>query len=198
MGFEMALTALAESGLSRASVLAPLHVLSYSALLGAELYQTFIMTKVCYESLPRSAFTTVQKRLFPIYFRGQAAFLLLTAVTVPPHGPLTLQSGMDSWLPFAVAGVTALLNLLIYGPRTRQIMVDRIHQGLIYLLVKSRASANFEVVSFSNRDLERREGRKRGSPAQPTDDMMRLNREFYRNHAMSIHLNLISISAMIW
>ncbi|KAL7620572.1 hypothetical protein AAE478_009567 [Parahypoxylon ruwenzoriense] len=122
-------TTLTRPDWSPASFLAPLHILSYSTLLGAELYQTFVMTKVCYQALPKSAFTTLQKRVFPIYFRGQTLLLLLAAITIPPHGPLTLQANKGNWIPFAIAGGTAFLNLMIYGPRTRQIMVDRIHQG---------------------------------------------------------------------
>jgi hypothetical protein len=37
---------------SLASFLAPAHLLVYSALLGTELYQTFVMTKVSYQVLP--------------------------------------------------------------------------------------------------------------------------------------------------
>ncbi|OTA89068.1 hypothetical protein M434DRAFT_23514 [Hypoxylon sp. CO27-5] len=134
------------SSWSPAVFLAPLHLLSYSTLLGTELYQSFVVTKICYQALPRSAFNTLQKRVFPIYFRSQALLLLLTA---------------------------SLLNLTIYGPRTRQIMIDRIHQ-------------------------ETRDGRKLSSITELSDDMKALNRSFSRNHAMSIHLNLISIVAMIW
>ncbi|KAI0105840.1 hypothetical protein F4814DRAFT_442243 [Daldinia grandis] len=161
------------SALSPASVLAPIHLLSYSTLLGMELYQSFAMTKVCYQELPRSAFTTLQKRIFPLYFRGQALLLLMTAATVPPYGPLTLQSIKGNWIPFAVAGVTALLNLMLYGPRTRQIMIDRIHQ-------------------------ETRDGRKSNDPTEASDDMRALNKLFSRNHAMSIHLNIITIGATLW
>lgn len=160
-------------GWSPAAFLAPLHLLSYSALLGTELYQTFVNTKVCYQTLPRSAFTTLQKHLFPIYFRGQTLLLLLTAATIPPYGPFTLQASKSNWVPFSIAGVTAILNLVIYGPRTRQLMIDRIHQ-------------------------ETRDGRKSNDPTELSDDMKTLNRSFSRNHAMSIHLNLISIGAMIW
>lgn len=110
--------------------LGPLHVLFYSSLLGTELYQTFVLTKVCFNALPRSAFTTLQKRVFPVYFRGQTLLLLLTAATAPPTGPFALVSNKANWISFAIAGVTAALNLLCYGPRTQQAMVKRIHQGM--------------------------------------------------------------------
>ncbi|KAI1465353.1 uncharacterized protein F4812DRAFT_461661 [Daldinia caldariorum] len=139
-----------QTSLSPASFLAPIHLFSYSTLLGMELYQSFVMTKVCYQELPRLAFTTLQKRIFPIYFRG-----------------------MGNWIPFAVAGVTALLNLMLYGPRTRQIMIQRIHQ-------------------------ETRDGRKSNDPVEVGEEMGALNKAFSRNHAMSIHLNLITIGATLW
>lgn len=111
------------------SILAPLHLLSFSGLLGTQLYQTFVVTKICFTSLPRSAFTTLQKKLFPIYFRSQSLLLLLTVVTIPSRGPLTLLASKAAWIPFTIAGVTATLNWLIYGPRTRQLMIERTHQG---------------------------------------------------------------------
>jgi hypothetical protein len=111
------------------SVLGPFHVLSYATLLGTQLYQTFIITKVAYIALPRSAFTTLQKRLFPIYFQCQSSLLLLTLLSVPPAGPLSLLRSIHTWAPFAAAGATAALNLCLYGPRTRQIMIERIHQS---------------------------------------------------------------------
>jgi hypothetical protein len=55
--------------------------------------------------------------------------LVLAAVTFPPYGPVSLIKNKWDWIPFAIAGVTAGLNITIYGPRTRQIMIDRIHQG---------------------------------------------------------------------
>ncbi|KAI8629605.1 hypothetical protein F5Y19DRAFT_71739 [Xylariaceae sp. FL1651] len=156
------------------SFLGPLHLLSFSTLLGTQLYQTFVITKICYDALPRSAFTTLQKRLFPIYFRSQSLLLLLTAITIPSHGPLTLIANKAAWIPFTIAGTTAALNLVLYGPRTRQIMIERIHQ-------------------------ETRDGRiPTTDVAEASPEMQILNRSFSRSHAMSIHLNLLSIGAMLW
>ncbi|KAI3322639.1 hypothetical protein HD806DRAFT_498854 [Xylariaceae sp. AK1471] len=157
------------------SFLAPLHLLSFSTLLGMQLYQTFIVTKICHVTLPRSAFTTLQKRLFPIYFRSQSLLLFLTAVTIPSQGPLSLITNKAAWIPFTITSVTATLNLLVYGPGTRQIMMERIHQ-------------------------ETRDGQKRPTDAsgEASPEMQRLQRSFSRNHAMSIHLNLLTIGAMLW
>lgn len=111
------------------TTLAPYHIISYGTLLGTSLFQTFINTKICFLELPKSAFTTLQKRLFPIYFRCQALLLVLTVLTFPPHGPTSLFKVKSNWIPLMVAGITSLANLLVYGPRSRQAMIDRTHQG---------------------------------------------------------------------
>jgi hypothetical protein len=111
------------------SILPPVHLFVYSTLLGTQLYQSFVMTKVAYKALPRTAFTTLQKRVFPIYFQSQSLLLLLVAVTFPPHGPITMIKVKSSWIPFVVAGITAGLNLVVYGPRSKELMIERVHQG---------------------------------------------------------------------
>ncbi|KAI1152303.1 hypothetical protein F4825DRAFT_450612 [Nemania diffusa] len=193
------------------SFLAPLHLLSFSTLLGTQLYQSFVVTKICHVSLPRSAFTTLQKRLFPIYFRGQSLLLLLTIVTIPPQGPLTLIANKAAWIPFAIAGATATLNLLVYGPRTRQIMIERIHQGgssssilVSHLSLGTTAVQNNNVEYAHLFETETRDGLHKpdtdddGVIETPSLEMQRLRRSFSRNHAMSIHLNLLTIGAMLW
>jgi hypothetical protein len=90
------------------------------------------MTKVCFQALPRSAFTTLQKRVFPIYFQAQSLLLLLTAITFPAHSLVSLVQWKGNWIPFAIAGVTAALNLVVYGPRTQKAMIDRTHQGKMF------------------------------------------------------------------
>lgn len=87
------------------------------------------MTKVCYQALPMSAFTTLQKRVFPIYFRIQTLLIILTAVTYPPYGPVSLIFRISDLIPMTLAGATAVLNLGIYGPQTQKAMIERIHQG---------------------------------------------------------------------
>ncbi|RYP08135.1 hypothetical protein DL765_008892 [Monosporascus sp. GIB2] len=144
-----------------AGLFGPIHLIAYSTLLGTELYQTFVNTKVCYKALPKTAFTTLQKRVFPIYFRGQTLLLLLTAVTVPASGPFSLIANKADWIPFAIAGTTALLNLIVYGPRTQRIMVERIHQ-------------------------ETRDKRTFNDTTTPSTEMRKLNKSFSRNHAMSL------------
>jgi hypothetical protein len=87
----MALSDLLDMLPSLGELLVPLHLLSYSTLMGTQLYQTFVMTKIAYQELPRPAFIKFQLRVFPTYFRGQTLLLVLTAATFPP-GPLALLS----------------------------------------------------------------------------------------------------------
>ena len=76
-----------------------------------------------------SAFKTLQKRVFPLYFQLQSALIVLTAATVPPYSLISLASSPGDWVPLSVAGAMAALNLLKFGPTTLKAMVDRIHQG---------------------------------------------------------------------
>lgn len=111
------------------SVLPPVHLLTYSTLLGIELYQTFAITKIAYQTLSRTAFTTLQKRLFPIYFQSQSLLLVVLAATYPPYGPVSVIEKKRNCMSFAIAAITAGLNLTVYGPRTKNLMIERIHQG---------------------------------------------------------------------
>jgi hypothetical protein len=111
------------------TILPPVHLITYSTLLGTQLYQSFVIVKIAHQALPYDAFTVLQKRLFPVYFSSQSFLLLLTAVTIPPHGPLSLIKQKGDLIPFVVAGVTAALNLMVFGPKTSRIMMVRKYQG---------------------------------------------------------------------
>jgi len=164
------------------TILPPLHLLCYSTLLGASLYQTFVMTKITFITLPRTAFTTLQKKVFPLYFRGQCALIFLTAITFPPHGLLSMAQSKSGWIPFAVAASTGLLNLFVYEPRTRRAMIERVHQATRDAMI-----------------VQEEDGSEHGTgDAKPSEDMKRLNRVFSKNHAMSIHLNLITIGSVLF
>ncbi|KAF2805265.1 uncharacterized protein BDZ99DRAFT_466901 [Mytilinidion resinicola] len=158
--------------LSTLTTLGPYHFFTYATLLGTSLYQTFVMTKVCYNALPRSAFTTLNKRVFPVYFQGQTLLLALTAATFPPYGPLSLRRSMGDLLPLALAGGMAVLNLVKFGPATQKAMVERGWQ-------------------------ETRDGKKASDP-DVSDEMRARKKAFSHYHAMSIHLNLVAIGGMVW
>jgi hypothetical protein len=146
------------SSLTPANVLAPIHLLCYSTLLGTEVWQTFTMTKLCYQALPRSAFTTLQKRVFPIYFRTQSALLLLSAATLTPSGPLSLVASKENCVVFGIAGLTAMLNVFVYEPRTRQAMINRIHQGEFAPHVRTLVILGLQSIRLDTNNNTRDEG----------------------------------------
>ncbi|PKY03804.1 hypothetical protein P168DRAFT_327843 [Aspergillus campestris IBT 28561] len=159
-----------DSVLSTVTNLLPYHLLSYGALLGTELFQSFVNTKVCYRALPMREFLALQKQIFPAYFKCQVGLVILTAVSRPPRSILSL--GWDT-VPLAIVGVTGALNWFVFGPKTTTAAVVR--RGM--------------QEQASNED----------NPA-PTDPakMHQANRNFGRNHAMAIHLNAISMVATVW
>ncbi|KAF5984787.1 hypothetical protein FBULB1_3236 [Fusarium bulbicola] len=152
------------------ALLAPVHLLSFSTLLGSQLYQTFIITKVTFKHLPRTPYINLQKTLFPIFFQGQALLLFLTAITLPPYGALSLIENKSDWIPFAISGFVSGLNLMVFGPRTRQLMLDRVEQGTL-------------------------EGK---TVEGPKSTMEVIKKRFRTSHAMCIHLNLIGLGAHLW
>ncbi|KAF5677636.1 hypothetical protein FHETE_1687 [Fusarium heterosporum] len=154
------------------AILAPLHLLSFSTLLGSQLYQTFIITKVSFRHLPRTPYVNFQKHIFPIFFHGQALLLFLSAITLPPRGPLSLVQLKRDWIPFAVSGVVSCLNVLVFGPRTRKLMLDRVEQG----------TADAKTASLEG----------------PSPVMQVIKKRFTTSHAMCIHLNLIGLGAHLW
>jgi hypothetical protein len=87
------------------------------------------MTKLCFLYLPTPQFTSLQRRVFPVYFRSQTLLTVLLTLTCPR---LALFRAGPKWsvalLPPASAAL-ATLNMLVYGPRCIQAMGDRIHQG---------------------------------------------------------------------
>ncbi|KAH6704746.1 hypothetical protein EV126DRAFT_196108 [Verticillium dahliae] len=113
---------------TQADFLGPFHLTTCSTLLGTQFFQSFINTKVCYQALPRSAFTTLQKHLFPIYFRVQSVLVLTTIITYP-LGPRSLLSSPEDLVPLSLAGITACVNFLVFGPQRLTKMICCIHQG---------------------------------------------------------------------
>ncbi|KAK4225155.1 hypothetical protein QBC38DRAFT_421988 [Podospora fimiseda] len=163
-------------------ILPPCHLLIFSTLLGTELYQTFIMTKVSFRALPKPSFRSLQKRVFPVYFKTQTVLLFLNVVTLSGLSAAT----KADWLPQLVAGITAVLNLSIYEPRTRRSMIEVAHQGENYLRRHYLADHLLWM---------RIEARHDGAT---TPEMQRLRKQFSRDHAMCIHLNLVSVGAMMF
>ena len=115
--------------------------------------QSFVMTKVCYNALPMSAFTTLQKRVFPVYFRGQTLLLLFTALTHPPYGPVSLAASLWDLIPLAFGGAMAAWNLMVWGPRAQTAMIERIHQGRSSL----RPDRSCMLIKLNHRNQRRKE-----------------------------------------
>lgn len=109
--------------------LTPAHLVAYATLVGTQIYQSFVMVKLAYQALPAGSFTSLQKTVFPVYFRCQSVLLVLTVMTFP-HGPLALARKKGDWIPFVIAGTSALLNLMVYGPRTSSLMMRRRFLGM--------------------------------------------------------------------
>ncbi|KAJ5795263.1 hypothetical protein N7457_001862 [Penicillium paradoxum] len=149
--------------------LLPYHLLSYSALLGTELYQSFINTKICYRYLPMKEFIALQKGLFPVYFGTQLGLTALTAATYPPYSVLSLVKYPWSAAPLAVVALAGSLNWFIYGPQTTTAALVR------------RALQESENTNPDSDGLK----------------LQRANRNFARNHAMTIHLNAIAMVATV-
>jgi hypothetical protein len=118
--------------LSSFANLRPYHFLGYSVLLGTEIFQTFFVTKICHRVLPRSAFTTLQRKIFPIYFTIQASLVAFLILTYPPFSIVSLANSRVDAALLTTAGTISLLNLFRYGPGTASAMQDRIHQGIVY------------------------------------------------------------------
>jgi hypothetical protein len=63
-------------------------------------------------------FLTLQKRLFPVYFKCQVGLAALTAATHPPYSILSLAKDPWGTMPLVVVLVTGSLNWFVFGPRT--------------------------------------------------------------------------------
>lgn len=168
---------------------APYHLLSYSALLGMSFYQSFTVVKTVHRALPRPAFVALQGRLFPVYFKLQTFYLFLTAATLPPYGPLSLVKDGTSAVLFTIAGISALLNFFLYGPRTRQAMIDRHGKGKLQWQLSRQLLTCFAT---GIRDPAAGE-----EVEQVSEEVMdALNKAFHKSHALSLHLNLITVGAL--
>ena len=76
-------------------------------------------------------FTTLQKRVFPVYLQIQTGLVVLSALTYPPAGLASLLTA-PKWVrgvALAIKFGISLLNWRVYGPRTQDAMIERIHQG---------------------------------------------------------------------
>lgn len=128
-----------------------------------------------------------------MYFRLQSLLLLLTALTFPPLGPLSLIESKLDWIPFALSAVPAGLCLMLYGPRTRSIMLERSQQ---------QGESGSEIPGVECKPLthssDTSEQTKLLDGEVAATDRQSVQKRFTRSHAMAIHLNLMCIIATVW
>ena len=160
------------------------------------------MTGLSYRALPKTQFRSLQKRVFPVYFRTQILLVIATAATHPPYSFLSLSRSWHEWTPLTIMLGTCFLNWKIYGPRTLAAMVEMIHQGKKARLIWIPGSAWLKFIYICECTLnlyllEARDGYTRGD-APKSDAMKAIGRKFSREHAMSIHLNLLTVLGTIW
>ena len=55
--------------------------------------------------------------------------MTVVAVTHPPMSLVSLLNCWWDYVPIGIALGFSALNLLVWGPRTQEVMIDRIHQG---------------------------------------------------------------------
>ena len=87
------------------------------------------MTKVCFQVLPMAQFRTLQKKVFPLYFKIQVGLLTAVAFTHPPMSLVSLGERRQDLAHLAIALGVSTLNLWVYGPRTEKLMTEVNHQG---------------------------------------------------------------------
>lgn len=124
------------------------HILTYGALLGSNLFQTFLAGPIAFKALPRPSFSTLQQAIFPPYFILQTALPIALALTWPGEriaaaggasirshaGCAGLLEENNRWIalvPIATMFATSLANWLVLGPATTKVMKERKHQGEI-------------------------------------------------------------------
>lgn len=106
--------------------------------------QSFIGGVIAFKVLPRPQFSTLQQGIFPVYFTMQTALPAILALTFPGRssvlgmseygisGVLSQDNRYSVLVPLATMFVTALANLVYFGPTTTKIMRERKHQGKIH------------------------------------------------------------------
>ncbi|MCJ1462471.1 hypothetical protein MMC07_001073 [Pseudocyphellaria aurata] len=163
----------------------PYHVVAYGTLLGSSVFQSFIAGPVAYGALPRAQFSSLQQAIFPIYFSFQSALPVFLALTYPGIKSTvgSTPSGIGGFLaennrysvlaPIVTIFAINVANLLVLGPATTRIMLERKHQ-------------------------ETRDGKKSFDSPPHSKDMMRLNKAFGRMHGASALMNLVSMLVTMW
>jgi len=162
--------------------LAPYHILTYGTLLGSQVFQSFIGGIVAFRALPRPQFSSLQQKIFPIYFTMQTGLPVILALTYPGvrtalgtatngiSGTLVEANRWSVLAPLATIFVAGIINMAYVGPATTRIMKERKHQ-------------------------ETKDGKKSYDPAPHSKNMQTLNKSFGRMHGISSLVNLVCLIA---
>jgi hypothetical protein len=90
---------------------------------------------VAFRTLQRPHFSTLQRNIFPIYFSLQTALPVAVAITFPSSsllGLLAEDAIYVALVPLSVIFLSGLANLVYLGPKTREVMDRRHHQGMYF------------------------------------------------------------------
>lgn len=158
---------------------------SYGALLGSEIFQSFIGGVTAFRTLPRPQFATLQSALFPIYFGMQTALPVVLALTFPSErtaigtsassfaGILEPANRLHVLTPLSIIFVSGLINAAYVGPLTTKTMRERKQQ-------------------------ETKDGKKSYDAGPHSPEMQALNKKFGQLHGASTLVNLFGIIATLW
>ena len=157
---------------------------------------------IAYKALPRPQFSSLQQKIFPVYFGMQTALPVVLALTYPgSKTSLGTPSGLggtfaegNRWsvlLPLATMFITSLANLAFIGPATTNIMKERKHQGI-------RSMSRIIRIWLIATILETRDGKKSYDPAPHSKEMQQLNKAFGKIHGVSSLLNMAGFIATMW
>jgi hypothetical protein len=72
---------------------------------------------------------TLQRKVFPVYFTIEMTLVMATAVTYPGGSVSALSHNNVDLALLGVALGTSGLNLLVYGPKTSEALINRNQAG---------------------------------------------------------------------
>lgn len=146
---------------------APFHFLFYSIVFGGSVFHSFIVSPIAFKHLSRPEFSNLQNKVFPTYFLGQALSPLVLGLTTPLKlCPFTI--GL-----LALSSATGALNYFVLLPWCQQIKDQR------NKLVSEKLH---EVIE--------------NGEVKPSEEMVKLNKQFGKYHGISSLVNILSILSL--
>lgn len=155
--------------LSTLASLAPYHLVAYAILMGSTLYQSFIAGLIAFKTLPYENFSSLQSKVFPIYFSLQTLLSLFLLLSKPVDFE---DISTTANVTLAIAFIGACSNLLILSPKTHQVMEARKRQEGI-------------------------DGKSCKDP-DPSPEMQALNKRFAKFHGVSVLFNMAAFLAQLF